>query len=472
MTALWQCAEVLTATGGASKGDRDWAAAGVSIDSRTTRAGDLFVAIRGPNHDGHRFTADAFARGAVAAIVEPGRTDLAPQVAVPDTLAALASLGRESRRRSSARVVAVTGSVGKTSTKEALAAALGRHKPTHSSIGSFNNHWGVPLSLARMPRESAFAAFEIGMNHAGEITPLSRLVRPHVAIVTTVEAVHLEFFSSVREIALAKAEIFAGLEPGGIAVLNRDNMYFDLLSERANACGAARIVSFGETERADARLIKAVFHPDCTCISADIDGQPMTYKVGIPGRHWVRNSLAVLAAVKALGGDLGLAGLALGVLSPPTGRGNRHTVNLPAGSFTVIDESYNANPASMQAAIATLGESPIVRGARRIAVLGDMLEMGDDAATFHRDLAKPIAAAKVDLVFCAGTNMRALAQALPQARLGGYTGNAAELIAQVAQAVRPGDVVMIKGSYGSRMGPIVEALRMLGQPAPRRANGG
>jgi len=180
MTALWQCAEVLTATGGASKGDRDWAAAGVSIDSRTTRAGDLFVAIRGPNHDGHRFTADAFARGAVAAIVEPGRTDLAPQVAVPDTLAALASLGRESRRRSSARVVAVTGSVGKTSTKEALAAALGRHKPTHSSIGSFNNHWGVPLSLARMPRESAFAAFEIGMNHAGEITPLSRLVRPHV----------------------------------------------------------------------------------------------------------------------------------------------------------------------------------------------------------------------------------------------------------------------------------------------------
>jgi UDP-N-acetylmuramoyl-tripeptide--D-alanyl-D-alanine ligase len=468
---LWTAEEVAAATGG--EVDRlTWQAFGVSIDSRTTHADDLFVAIQGPNHDGHRFIADAAANGAAAAIV---RRDFVsdgalPLVRVDDPLEAMRKLGAAARARMRGRIVAVTGSVGKTGTKEALRAALSRDKATHASAASFNNHWGVPLSLARMSRDVSYAVFEIGMNHAGEITPLSRLVRPHVAIVTTVEPVHLEFFESVAAIADAKAEIFAGLEPDGVAILNRDSPYFERLAEVARASGAVRIVGFGEAAAADARLIKASLNENCSCISADICGQAMTYKVGAPGRHWVMNSLAVLAAVSAVGGDLGLAGLALAELSPPEGRGQRTDVVLRDGTFLLIDESYNANPASMRAAIELLGNSPISRTGRRIAVLGDMLEMGAESPSFHAALEPVIATAGVDAVYCCGANMRALADALPPTRLGAWAEDSARLVDSVVAGVKPGDVVMVKGSLGSQMNLVVRSLKDMDR-TPRRANG-
>jgi len=473
-SVLWTTDEVLAATGGTASGVADWQAFGVAIDSRTIESGDLFVAIAGPNHDGHQFVADAIQAGAVAALVaesyEAPHADM-PLVRVPDPLAALRQLGEAARARMQGTVVAVTGSVGKTGTKEALRGALDRMKPTHASVGSFNNHWGVPLSLARLPRDAGFAVFEIGMNHAGEIGPLSRLVRPHVAIITTVEPVHLEFFDSVIGIADAKAEIFEGLEPGGIAILNRDNTHYDRLAKAATAAGIAKIIGFGESEAADARLIKASYNENCTCISADICGQAMTYKIGAPGRHWVVNSLAVLAAVSAADADLGLAGLALADLSPPEGRGQRTTVTTRDGSFLVIDESYNANPASMRAAIELLGTSLVARTGRRIAVLGDMLEMGDESPAFHKDLAPIIEAAKVHLVFCCGPNMKALADSLSPLGLGAWAEDSDGLVGAVVAAAQPDDVFMIKGSLGSRMAPIVQALKALDRQ-PQRANGG
>lgn len=471
---LWTDLEVVAATAGAASGALGWCATGVSIDSRTVQAGDLFVAIAGPQHDGHRFVAEALQRGAVAAMVARGYA--APSadaslVRVDDPLAGLRQLGVAARARMRGAVVAVTGSVGKTGTKEALRAALARQKPTHASRASFNNHWGVPLSLARMPRESGYGVFEIGMNHAGEIGPLSRLVRPHAAVVTTVEPVHLEFFDSVTGIADAKAEIFEGLEPNGTAILNRDNPYFDRLAAAALKSGAGHIVGFGEAEAAEVRLIKAAMTEQCTCISADICGQPMTYKVGAPGRHWALNSLAVLAAVNAIGADLGLAGLALAALSPPEGRGARTEIVLRDGTFLIIDESYNANPASMRAAIELLGGSPVAQAGRRVAVLGDMLEMGAESPAFHAALAPLVEAARIDRVYCCGLNMKALADALPTATLGGWAEDSERLSPAVLAAVQPGDVFMVKGSLGSRMAPIVQSLKALDR-TPRRANGG
>ena len=279
-------------------------------------------------------------------------------------------------------MIGVTGSVGKTGTKEALRLALARSGETHASVASYNNHWGVPLSLARCPASARYAVFEMGMNHAGEIEPLTRLVRPHVAIVTTVEPVHLEFFGSVEAIADAKAEIFRGLEPGGAAVINRDNPQFARLAARAKSAGVERIVSFGEHAKADARLIKCALHPDCSTVQARILGTDVTYKLGAPGRHVVLNSLAVLAAASLAGADLALAALALADLKPPSGgRGARITLDLPGGTALLIDESYNANPASMRAALALLGQAPMGPRGRRIAVLGDMLELGRAART-------------------------------------------------------------------------------------------
>ena len=471
---LWTASEVLAATGGRATGAAGWQAYGVAIDSRTIQSGDLFVAIAGPNHDGHQFVAAAIDAGATAAIVadhfEASSEDM-PLVRVLDPLEALRCLGAAARERMQGTVIAVTGSVGKTGTKEALRGALDRFKPTHASVGSLNNHWGVPLSLARLPRDAGFAVFEIGMNHAGEIGPLSRLVRPHAAIITTVDPVHLEFFDSVAAIADAKAEIFEGLEAGGIAILNRDNAHYERLATAATQAGVVRIIGFGESDAADARLIKASHNEHCTCISADICGQAMTYKVGAPGRHWVVNSLAVLATVKAVDGDLGLAGLALADLSPPEGRGQRTSVSTRDGTFLVIDESYNANPASMRAAIELLGATLVARTGRRIAVLGDMLEMGAESPAFHEALASIIDAASVELVFCCGTNMKALANTLSPAVLGGWTDDSAALVNAVVAEARPDDVFMVKGSLGSRMAPIVHALKALDRQ-PQHANGG
>lgn len=458
--SLWRLEEILAVTGGRLVGEAAGAVSGVSIDSRTLAPGDLFVAIAGERHDGHRFVKAAFDAGAALAIVAERRRVGAPGplVRVPDTLQALEALGAAARARSGARIAAITGSVGKTGTKEALRLALSRSGETHASVKSFNNLWGVPLSLARLPHPARYGVFEAGMNRPGEITPLSRLIRPHVAMVTAVEAVHAEFFPSLEAIADAKAEIFDGLEPDGAAVVPRDTPFFERLAAKARARGAGTVVGFGSGEGAGAQLVDLRLHESCSCVVADICGVRTAYKIGAPGRHLVMNSLAVLAAVHLMGADLALAALALADWHPPEGRGARREIPLGAGVLTVVDESYNANPASMRAAIETLGQSrPQGRG-RRIAVLGDMLELGDDAPGLHAGLAKPLADAGVDLVFACGPLMQTLWNELPEARKGAYASTSGELAKPLCEALGPGDIVMIKGSFGSRMGPLVEAI--------------
>jgi UDP-N-acetylmuramoyl-tripeptide--D-alanyl-D-alanine ligase len=438
------------------------AVTGISIDSRTIAPGDAFFAIKGDAHDGHAFVAQAVKAGAgVAVVAADKRAEMprdAPLLIVPDVLAGLTDFALAARARSAAKIIAVTGSVGKTSTKEALRLALGRNGETHASVASFNNHWGVPLSLARLPESAAYAVFEIGMNHAGEITPLTKLVRPHIAIITTVEPVHLEFFASIDAIADAKAEIFAGLEPGGAAILNRDNAQFARLKEHAEKAGVARLVSFGTARGADVRLIKLALQPESSTVEADILGERVAYKLGAPGRHVAMNSLTVLAASKLAGADLAIAALALGALAPAAGRGTRIALDLPGGEAILIDESYNANPTSMRAALELLGQMPVAGQGRRIAVMGDMLELGEQSGPLHRTLASSIRQNAIDLVFCAGPMMEQLWQALPSNRRGGYAPDAAALEAQVIGAIQGGDVMMVKGSAGSRMGPIVKAL--------------
>jgi UDP-N-acetylmuramoyl-tripeptide--D-alanyl-D-alanine ligase len=462
MSALWTLDALVQATGARVFGTPARDILGVSIDSRTVAAGEVFFAIKGDRVDGHDYVADALARGAALAVVDEEKLSLmpagAPLAAVRDVLEALRALGRAARARSGAKTIAVTGSAGKTGTKDALRLALSRQGETHASIASFNNHWGVPLSLARLPASTRFAVLEIGMNHAGEIEPLARLVRPHVAIITTIEAVHLEFFPSIEAIADAKAEIFLGLEPGGAAILPRDNPQFERLANAAHAVKIGRLIGFGEHAQSDARLIDTALLSDCSTVRANILGDDITYKLGAPGRHLVLNSLAVLAAAKLAGADLALAALALADLVPPAGRGRRITLRVDGGRALLIDESYNANPASMRAALEVLGQASIGRSGRRIAVLGDMLELGPDGAELHRSLVEAIAAAKVDLVFCAGPLMRELWEVLPATQRGGYAETAMELQAEVISAIHPGDAIMVKGSHGSRMGPIVDAL--------------
>lgn len=463
MTApLWSPEEIAAATGARFLG-RPVPATGASIDTRTLAPGDLFFAIKGEGRDGHDFVRDALAKQAAAAVVAERRADAlagaGPLVVVPDVLEAMRRLGAAARRRAGAQVVAVTGSVGKTGTKEALRLVLSHQGATHASAASYNNHWGVPLTLARMPRDTAFGVFEIGMNHMGEIAPLTRLVRPHVALVTTVEPVHLESFRSVAGIADAKGEVFSGLEPGGTAVVNRDNPCCERLCAHAAASAAGRIVTFGEHEEADVRARHIVLKPDATIVEARVLGTPVTYRIGTPGRHVALNSLAVLAACQAVGADLALCALALSGLSPPVGRGERTPLKVGDGEALLIDESYNANPASMRAALAALGAAePGFRG-RRIAVLGDMLELGPEGAALHRGLAEPIAQNRIDLVFAAGRLMENLVEALPPERRAGYAGASSDLKDAVVAAVRPGDIVMIKGSNSIRMALIVQALK-------------
>src|SRR5262245_39418004 len=460
---LWYVEAMAAAMRAAPAGRLPASVPGISIDTRTIAAGEAFFAIKGDNRDGHDFVAGALAAGAGLAVVVSARRNGfpadAPLLVVSDVLEGLRALARAARARTQAKIVAVTGSVGKTSTKEALRLTLGRNGATHASLASYNNHWGVPLSLARCPEDARFAVFEIGMNHAGEIEPLTRLVRPQVAIITTVEPVHLEFFGSVEAIADAKAEIFRGLERDGAAVLNRDNPHFARLEHSAREAGVARIVSFGEHERADARLMKCSLQPDSSTVQARILGTDVTYKLGAPGRHLVLNSLSVLAAAALVGADLALAGLALADLQPASGRGSRVTLHMPRGTVLLIDESYNANPASMRAALALLGQTDLRQLGRRIAVLGDMLELGPRGADLHRELAVAVLAHGIDLVFCCGPLMRALWEALPSSRKGGYAETSATLESQVLAALQPGDAVMVKGSLGSRMAPIVKALQ-------------
>jgi len=464
MTAasLWTIEAMAAAMGAERRGALPASVPGLSIDTRTVAPGEAFFAIKGDARDGHDFVAAALKAGAALAVVAAGRRDAMPKDAalllVPDVLEGLRALARAARARSAAKFIGVTGSVGKTGTKEALRLALSANGETHASTASYNNHWGVPLSLARCPRNARYAVLEIGMSHAGEIAPLTRLVRPHVAIVTTIEPVHLEFFPSVEAIADAKAEVFLGLEPGGAAVINRDNPHFARLEAHAREAGIDRVVSFGEHAKADARLVKFALQADSSTVQARILGVDVTYKLGAPGRHVVLNSLAVLAAVSLAGADLALAALALSNLAPPTGRGARLTLEFPGGPALLIDESYNANPASMRAALALLGQAPVGPRGRRIAVLGEMLELGSQGSELHRSLLDPIIENAVDLVFCAGPLFSGLWEALPSERRGGYAVTAAALQAHVLGALRAGDTIMVKGSLGSKMGPIVKAL--------------
>jgi UDP-N-acetylmuramoyl-tripeptide--D-alanyl-D-alanine ligase len=459
---LWTSSDMTEAMRAIVSGMLPNAITGLSIDSRTISPGEAYFAIKGDVHDGHDFVAAALKAGAALAVVEAAQRDKfptdAPLLMVDDVLAGLVDLAHASRARLSAEIIAVTGSVGKTSTKEALRRVLGAQGETHASAASFNNHWGVPLSLARCPASAQFAIFEIGMNHAGEIEPLVKMVRPHVAVITTVEPVHLEFFSGIEAIADAKAEVFVGLEPGGAAVLNRDNPQFARLRRRAKKLGISRIVSFGADKKSDARLIDVSLHAACSAVHADILGHDVTYKLGMPGRHMAMNSLAVLAAASLAGADLALAGLALSQAQPAAGRGVQHMLEVGSGEATLIDESYNANPASMAAALNVLGRAAVGPHGRRIAVLGDMLELGPTAAQLHRGLIDAVRANHIDLVYCCGALMRNLWDALSSGKRGGYAESADALESQVLAAIRAGDVIMVKGSLGSKMKTIVAAL--------------
>ncbi|MGE3874286.1 MAG: UDP-N-acetylmuramoylalanyl-D-glutamyl-2,6-diaminopimelate--D-alanyl-D-alanine ligase [Parvibaculaceae bacterium] len=460
--ALWTIDELIAATGGALSGSVPAPLTGVSIDSRSVAKGDVFAAIKGDRVDGHDYAQSALEAGAGLAIVSRPTEDMAasgPLLIVDDVLRALEKIGLAARARSKAQIIAVTGSVGKTSTKEMLHLALSASGYTHASVASFNNHWGVPLTLARMPRDTAYGVFEIGMNHAGEIAPLVKMVRPHIAVITTVLGVHLGHFSSVAEIADAKAEIFLGVEPGGHAVLNRDNEYFDRLGAAARRAGIADIVGFGRDAASEVKLERSVLHADCSCITASIMGEPVIFKLGIPGEHMVLNSLAALAAVKLAGADLARASLALAAARPPKGRGVQSLLNAPGGRILLIDESYNANPVSVRAALALLKRAEPGKNGRRIAVLGDMLELGEQGAAFHAALAGAVDEAKVDVLYASGPLMAHLWDKIPPNLRGAYAEKSDGLTASLLGGLKAGDVVMVKGSLGSRMGPLIDAIR-------------
>lgn len=449
---LWTSEEIARATGGTA--GASFTVGGVSIDTRSIEPGDLFVALAGVR-DGHEFVAQAMAGGAAGALVSQDVEG--PSVKVADTLAALEKLGVAARERAAAaRRGAVTGSVGKTSVTQAIMVGLRLAGPAHSSVKSYNNHIGVPLTLARMPAATERAVFEIGMNHADEIRPLTRMVRPHAAVVTTVGPVHTENFPDGEAgVASAKAEIFEGLEPGGVAILNADNRWFEFLSGEARKVGA-RVLSFGSGEGCDACLIDFQVPGGHAVVQARLHGKALDFPILQTGLHWGLNSMAVLLMLEALDVDLDKSLAALGSFEPLAGRGAESAVALPGGAFTLIDESYNANPISMASAIRTLGAR--ATGGRRVVALTDMLELGPEAKAFHAGLNEPLEAASIDLVFCAGPLMKSLWDTLPPTRRGGYAETAAELAPQVVQAVEPGDVVMVKGSNGSKAGLVAQAL--------------
>jgi UDP-N-acetylmuramoyl-tripeptide--D-alanyl-D-alanine ligase len=440
---------------------------GISIDTRSLRPGELFFAIKGDNSDGHDYVAGAFKNGAAAAVIDETHADafrgLGSLYVVHDVLKSLEGLAVAARKRSRARIIAVTGSVGKTSTKEALRKVLSAAGPTHASEKSYNNHWGVPLTLAALPEAARYAVFEIGMNHAGEITPLVAMVRPHVAIVTNVAPVHLEHFANVEEIARAKAEIFSGLVKGGVAILNRDIDTFDLLDAAAKESPAGHVLTFGAHADADAQLLKFQGEDNFSRISARVLGQELNFTLGAPGRHLAINALAVLLAARSVGLDLATASVSLALFASQQGRGAREKLRLdrqsPESEFLLIDESYNANPASMEAAIEVLGATKVAHDGRRIAVLGDMLELGPAAADLHVALGEALLRNNVDLVFAAGLLSRHLFDSLPEQKRGGWAENAARLEPLVVEALNPGDVVMVKGSNGSRMHALVTGLK-------------
>jgi UDP-N-acetylmuramoyl-tripeptide--D-alanyl-D-alanine ligase len=470
---LWTSEDAAQATGG--RVTEAWAATGVSIDTRTIQPGELFVALKDVR-DGHDFVAQALEKGAAAALVSrvpEGVSPDAPLLNVPDVLKALADLGAFARTRTKARVVGVTGSVGKTSTKEMLRAILSGQGKTHAAEASYNNHWGVPLTLARMPVDADFAVIEIGMNHPGEIAPLARLAKLDVAMVTTVAPAHLEAFDSVEGIAHEKASIFDGLSDGGVAVFNADIEWTPLLRAKALAVGA-NPVSFGAAEGADYRLLSAQIADDTTVCQASRRGEPVLFKVSSPGKHFVLNALGALAVAEALGADPMIAAHDLGRWMPPAGRGQRERITLDIVEetfFDLIDDAFNANPASMAAALDVLiAAKPVdgigrVGGGRRIAVLGDMLELGPTERELHAAIARHPGLSAISVIHCVGPRMKALYDALPRQQRGDWVETAAELAPRARSLVDAGDILLVKGSKGIKVSLVVDVLRKMGQAA-------
>ena len=479
MAALWTSAEIATATGG--RATQAFEATGISIDTRNLQPGDLFVALKDAR-DGHDFVRQALDEGAAAAMVArlpEGCSEADPLLIVPDVLAGLTALGAAGRARTGARVIAVTGSVGKTSTKEMLRAVLAGQGRVHAAEASFNNHWGVPITLARLPKDADFAVVEIGMNHPGEIAPLARLTRPHVAIITTIAAAHLEAFDSIDGIAREKAAIFEGLEPHGIAVIPSGLAVTPILADAA--ASAVRIIRFGAEADDDYRLTEVRLAQDTTIVKATRQGAPILFKVQTAGRHFAANALGVLAVAEAVGADPAVAACDIGQWRPPAGRGQRERIYLDIVdeklSFDLIDDAFNANPASMDAALDVLAAAEprdeigrILEG-RRIAVLGDMLELGPDEAAMHRAIADHPAIAAVHLVHCVGPRMRALWERLPLQKRGEWHATAPELAVRAHHLADAGDVLLVKGSKGSKVSLVVDALRKLGQPGAGEARG-
>ncbi len=449
---LWTSDEIALATGG--KASAAFEASGVTFDSREVGPGDLFLALKGETTDGHRFLDQAFAQGAAGAVVSEPTPH--PHVAVADTMAALDALGVAARGRMGGKVIGVTGSVGKTGTKEALFAALDRNDPgaAHRSVKSYNNHTGVPLSLARMPRTARFGVFEMGMNHAGELAQLTRLVRPHVALVTTIAPAHMGFFESEAAIADAKGEIFQGLEPGGTAIVPFDSAHRDRLIAAAQP-HAGRIMTFGLGEGADYRAVETMrTRTGGTFVTARFGQRELSFTISQPGAHWVSNAMAILAAVDAVGADLELAGLALAEMGGLAGRGARLLVPVRGGEALVIDESYNANPASMRATLEVLAHEK----GRKIAVLGEMRELGEHSDAFHAELSGPVEAAGVDYAILVGDAMVPLAEALEGRVDFVHVPDAATALGRLEDVLEPGDAVLVKGSNGVRLGTVVAAL--------------
>ncbi|GAB0117304.1 UDP-N-acetylmuramoyl-tripeptide--D-alanyl-D-alanine ligase [Acidisoma sp. 7E03] len=462
MTALWTPHDLTAATGGTLS--CAFAAEGISIDTRTVARGDLFVALHGENRDGHLFVADALAAGAAGALVDRPMPELgpdAPLLTVSDTLTGLTALGRYARARFTGKLVAVTGSVGKTTTKEMLRRILSAAGPTHAAVASYNNHWGVPLTLARMPRDARFCVSEIGMNHPGEIAPLAALARPHVAVITNIAPVHIGHMGSLEAIATEKASILSGLEAGGTAVLPGDSPLLPILR---GAAGDHDVLRFGEDEACAARLLSAESDAEGVRVTMTLGGRDLAFRLAAPGRHMAINAVAAIAAAVALGVEPHHASAAIDGFSAVSGRGVRRRLALgDGGEALLLDESYNASAPSVRAALAVLALQPATR---RIAVLGDMRELGEASAAEHAGLA-PDVVRHADLLFACGPEMKRLYEAVPETKRAAYAATSADIAPQVLAALRPGDAVLVKGSLGSRMAAVINALPVIAETEER-----
>ncbi len=472
MSILWTSGDAAKATGGHVT--TAWQATGLSIDTRSIEAGDLFVALT-DIRDGHDFVAQALEKGAAGALVSrvpEGVTPDAPLLVVPDVLTALEAMAVFARARTNAQVVGVTGSVGKTSTKEMLRSVLARQGRVFAAEKSFNNHWGVPLTLARMPADADFAVIEIGMNHPGEIAPLAKLTRPHVAMITTVAAAHMEAFDGIEGIAVEKAAIFEGLEPNGAAVVNGDLDNSAILTDAARAAGAS-CSTFGAKDGNTDQLIDVQLAQDTTVVRATLDGTEALFKISSPGQHFAMNALGALGVVRAVGADVAIAATDMGLWHPPAGRGTREVIVLdaydPDQSLILIDDAYNANPTSLEAALNVLAASVPVDGVgrshsgRRVAILGDMLELGGDENALHVGFANHPALEQIDLIHCCGPLMRGLWEALPDHKRGQWAEKAQDIAVIAHSLLDAGDVILVKGSLGSQVSVVVTAIRKLGQ---------